>query len=166
MPDEPKDAFRLPKRLEVTDLEGKPSLPPLPTGAAASVGALSSFDLEDAPLELEPPRVYPQDPPPALDGRGLRRRRPWAWIAGVAVCCALAYAGHRWLQLRDHDVDIELVDAPAHAKLVLDGVPIEARTLRLTRSSEAHRITVFATGRAPKTVVFTALDDATVELGP
>lgn len=164
MPDEPKPPFKLPTRLEVTDLEGKPSLPPLPTGAAASVGELSAFDLEEAPLELEPPRVYPQDPLPAAHAP--RRQRPWMWIAGIVVCCALAFAGHRWLQLRDHDVDIELVGGPAQAKLVLDGVPIEARALRLTRSAETHRITVFATGRAPRTVTFTAADDATVELGP
>ncbi|MEO6952020.1 MAG: hypothetical protein ABI321_09420 [Polyangia bacterium] len=164
MADDPTP-FKLPKRLEVTDLEGKPSLPPLPTGAASSL-QLSSIELEDAPLDLEPPRVYADEQHPAVDTYAQRRQAPWAWVGGVLFFCALAFAGYHYTQTKKTQVEIELVDAPASAQLVLDGQPIEARVIRLTRSGDTHRVTVFATGRAPKTVTFTALEDATVELGP
>ena len=163
MADDPKDTFKMPKRLELTDLEGRPSLPPLPTGPTSSV-QLSSMELEDAPLDLEPQMPRPVEamkraaPPP--------RRMPWSWIVGVLVCCALALAGYHYLQSHQTDVEVELLDAPAGSKLVLDGAPIEGRVLRLTRSTETHRVTVFATGRPPRTVTFTANEDTRIELGP
>jgi hypothetical protein len=147
------DEWKLPKRREVTDLEGKPALPPLP-GAPTSFGPAAQ---DQSPLELDR-HAEPEPTPP-------QRRLPIVPVVAVLVLAAAGFFG--WKALAHHmktNGEIELVHVPPGAKLLLDGTPIEGTHLVLQRSKERHAVTVLQPGMPPKIVRFTVDENTTLDL--
>ncbi len=165
--------FRMPDRLEVTDLRGPDSAssPPShdhvwgerPRGErrpSTSPPPPAVFAAEDV-VALELDRPPPAAPPPVV----AQKRFPTSIVLGL-VGMALAGAGYfAWTtSMAPKDASVLLVNVPPDAQLVLDGTPIVGRRLVLPISNQPHELRLERGRKPPRVYKFAASADRTIDV--
>jgi hypothetical protein len=147
------DDYKLPKRRELVDLEGKPVLPDLPNDLSASAIPIA----DETNLALDRPEPV-EEPQKSRGGFFL-----FGIVGGLALMIALLVYSF-WTKAHPSTVTLTITNVAATSQLTLDGKQLSGTTVVVPYDKQQHALVVLTPGQPTKRKPVRADRDATIDM--